>query len=79
VEALHGLCHGGGCSAAELCLHNATQLLSREAWLHIPPAARPGIPVADPHAVRSAVPARDERDARQGLPALHVLRRRTYL
>lgn len=51
VEACYSLCHGGGCSAAELCLYNALNLITRERWLAFPPTARAGIAIAAPLAV----------------------------
>jgi hypothetical protein len=48
VEALYAMCHGGGCSTADLCVYNALLLISREPWMSFPPSALDGIKVSDP-------------------------------
>eukprot|EP01052_Picozoa_sp_SAG31_P030788 SAG31_NODE_3190_length_4571_cov_3.184481_5_plen_356_part_00 len=35
IEACYSLCHGGGCSAADLCLYTAFSLVTRERWLEV--------------------------------------------
>jgi hypothetical protein len=47
VEALYAMCHGGGCSTADLCVYNALLLISREPWISFPPDALGGIKVSD--------------------------------
>lgn len=48
VESLYAMCHGGGCSTADLCVYNALLLITREPWMSFPPSALEGIKVSDP-------------------------------